>query len=273
MKLYPTLIALVLAAGLSSCENISEGDRLQGPVTVESKKNVLVEDFTGQNCPNCPVAAEAVQTLQETYGSDRVISVAIHGGSLSTSEDRSKIGLANTQGEQYNTDRRVQGWPSGLIDRTGSLIDNPQQWTAPVVARFGVAPKADIHVDRMDYNATTHQMSLDVTVSSEEGSDGKLQVWLTESGLVRTQKMPDNSYNTSYVHNHVFRASVNAPYGDPVPLSAGQSEQKSYTYELKTEASGKGPGWIPENMSVVVFYYNDADGVMQVIEHKLIGEE
>lgn len=274
MKFTQSLIALALAvAGLQACDNISEDQRFEGPVTIEAKKNVLIEDFTGQNCLNCPIAAEAVKAMQDAYGADRVISVAIHGGSLSVNENSSTIGLANAQGEQYNKDWKVEAWPSGLIDRSGSLMDDPKQWTAPVVARFSLAPKADIVINDVSYDAATKQMTVNVTVSSEEGANGKLQVWLTESNLTRTQRMPDGSYNRDYVHNHVFRASVNDLYGDAITLEAGQSEQKSYSYTLQTEASGKGKGWVPENMAVVVFYYNDADGVMQVRDHKLIGGE
>lgn len=269
MKLIHSIIALALtAAGLQACDNVSEGDRFEGPVTVEAKKNVLIEDFTGQRCVNCPYAAQKIVDLQEHYGAERVIAVSIHGGGLAYNEDTTPIGLANAQGREYHTHWGVKSWPKGLIDRQGGLIDF-EQWDAAVVNRFAVEPQVALSISDLHYDEATHQLSLTTHVSSELGAEGRLQVWLTESNLVRKQLTPEQGYVNDYVHNHVFRASVNDPYGDAMTLAAGQSEDKSYTYTLQTEASGKGPGWIPANMAVVVFFYNDANGVMQVIDQPL----
>lgn len=271
MKFPHILFAASLALGaLCACDSVDESERFSGPITVEAKKNVLVEDFTGQRCVNCPSAAEVVASMQAAYGTSRVVAVAIHGGSLGVSESSSAIGLATEQGNEYNTHWGVESWPSGLIDRTGGLQDY-EKWQASVLARFSTAPKADISIDRATYDPATSQLTLNVTLTSEEGADGRVQVWLTENGLVRTQ-LTQSGYDTTYEHNHVFRASVSDPYGDPLTLAAGQSEQLSYTYTLKTEASDKAPGWQPANMSAVVFYYNDADGVMQVVDAALTAE-
>lgn len=269
MKIFHSIIALAIAAlSLAACDSVSEDQRFDGPITVEAKKNVLIEDFTGQRCVNCPSAAQTVANLQSTYGNSRVVAVAIHGGSLSVSENTSAVGLANEQGIDYNTHWGVESWPMGMVDRSGGLQDH-EKWPAAVLSRFSVTPKADITIDNVSYDASTQQVTISTTLTSANGASGYLQVWLTESNITRIQQTT-SGYDYSYVHNHVFRASVNDPYGDAYTLAAGQEEQATFTYTLKTEKSGLSEGWKPENMSVVVFFYNDEDGVMQVVDQAIV---
>lgn len=268
MKLHRILLLSAIAAlGLTACDNIDEADRFDGPISVEGKKNVLIEEFTGQRCSNCPLAAEKVAELQGLYGHDRVIAVAIHGGGLSVSEEsNAKIGLANAQGNAYNTYWGIESWPSGLIDRSTGPLDY-LSWQAEVIKRFMQDVKADVQVTNLTYNNETRTLSFDVETENLDDAtvSGKLQVWLTENDIVRLQTMPDGSSNRNYVHKHVFRASVNAPFGDAVTVSAGETLKQTYTYTIKDN-------WVAENMSVVAFIYNDTDGVMQATEHGLTAE-
>jgi hypothetical protein len=74
--------------------------------------------------------------------------------------------------------------------------------------------------------------------------------------------MPAGSHNTSYVHNHVLRDAVNGSWGEDVAVATDGTLQKQYTYELNSS-------WNAENMSVIAFVYNNAEGVMQVIEQPI----
>ena len=84
MKLHNIILLLGLSAlSFTACDEHAEGERWDDPITTVAKKNVLLEDFTGQDCSNCPRAAETAHQLQETFGADRVVVVALHGGPLS----------------------------------------------------------------------------------------------------------------------------------------------------------------------------------------------
>lgn len=255
-------LLLALPLCLAACDTVDENGRFEGPLEVAEGKNVLLEDFTGQRCTNCPLAANEVSDMQASYGADRLIAVSIHGGSLSVSEQSSTVGLANEQGNEYNTHWGIDSWPKGLVDRTGGPIDYTA-WRAAVLNRFTVTPKVSLALPALSYDPATRRVTLTAQVKSEgEALDGKLQVWLTESNLVRTQLMPDGAANRNYVHNHVFRATISAPYGDDLPLAADEVQTRDYTYTLRDD-------YTADNMSVVLFYYNDADGVMQVIDRAL----
>lgn len=65
-----------------------------------------------------------------------------------------------------------------------------------------------------------------------------------------------------YEHNHVFRASVNGAWGEHVVVPASGILSQTFSYEPQDY-------WKVENMSVIAFVYNDAEGVLQVTETKM----
>ena len=62
-------------------------DVIEGPFTeeiiveecAEKCKKILLEDYTGHKCGNCPRAAEKAEELKEIYGV-QLIPIAIHAG-------------------------------------------------------------------------------------------------------------------------------------------------------------------------------------------------
>ena len=116
----------------------------------------------------------------------------------------------------------------------------------------------------IDYDAETRDASIEVQTIGLDSAlvSGKLQVWLVEDSIDSFQLMPDGSREEHYNHMHVFRASVNDPWGDALSVSHGQVAVKNY--ELKLD-----PAWVPEHCSVVTFLFDDS-GVHQVAKKKLI---
>ena len=108
---------------------------------------------------------------------------------------------------------------------------------------------------------------------ANEAVKGNLQVWLTESGVTAWQVLPTAPwYTDTYEHNHVFRATLNGMDGDAFTLDAEQEVEKEYTYTLPDLSSWKNQTpWQPTKLSVVVFFYNATDGVMQVVDHAVVG--
>lgn len=261
--------AFIALLALTACDDIDEADRFEGPVEFTPKKNVLIEDFTGQRCLNCPLAAEAVSKMRQTYGEEHVIAVAIHGGSLSL-PDTSPVGLANATGESYNAFWGVNSWPKGLVDR-GAGWSNPSSalleytsWSAAAVKRLQVEPAVQMALHNT-YDAETDRLSIDVDLTALADVDGMVQVWLTENQITAPQIMPNGTMNTSYEHSHVFRAAVNGEWGEAVQLAEGEDAVKSYTFDLSAHAS-----WTPDHMAVVAFVYSQSEGVMQVIDSPVV---
>lgn len=262
MKLKNIFGILPLAAGLAfaACSNIDEDDRYIYVEPANVAKRVLIEDFTGQRCVNCPNAALVIEQLQEDYGADNVIAVGIYSGPFGSTPLGVPYSLTTETGDTYFSYWGVQDQPSAMIDRHG-VVSNYNTWGTLV--RDAIQQEASLLLDAScSYDEASRTVTVDVDASGIDNIEGKLQVWLTEDNITDVQMMPDGKANQQYVHKHVFRTSVNDIWGDDFKLVTGEVKSQSYTAVLDEK-------WKAENMSAVVFVYNST-GVLQAAKAKVI---
>lgn len=60
---------MALAASLTACDDIKESDRYIEVPAAKVERTVLLEDFTGQNCTNCPAATAPSKRLRSSMAS------------------------------------------------------------------------------------------------------------------------------------------------------------------------------------------------------------
>lgn len=276
MKYLAYILPLAAAFAFSACDNVDDDERWNEKVPVVAKKNVLIEDFTGQKCPNCPNASNLIHRMQENESiGQHVIAVSIHGGSMSYSVDKLPFGLATEIGEEYNTHWGVKTWPNGMVDRVGGLQEYTQ-WATSVAQRLIIEPAVNIAVSTdYDGNLTDASWGMStVNVTLDETLDGALKnahlnVWLTESNITAMQLQPDGSNKTDYVHNHVLRHVLTPAYGEVVSADAEGHATWTATYDVP-KVYGKGSKTNLIMMHVVAFVTSDETGeVLQVVEAPL----
>lgn len=269
MRHFLIYIALFLAALVpAGCTDIDEADRYERVERVEPQKNVLIEEFTGQRCVNCPLAAEQVEALRRLYP-DNVIAVAIHGGALAVSEEQSPLGLANAQSEALTAERGITAWPKGIIDRSGEPSDF-EAWGSAVLRRLLVTPRIGLRAEAPAYDEDTRRLSVTVSTTATHAVEGRLHLWLTEDSIVTTQAMPKEwsdahdgqAYDRAYRADHVFRAVAGSADGVAQTLHAGDTVEHSFDCVLKEK-------WNAANMRLVIFFTTD-EGVEQVIQENII---
>lgn len=244
----------MLATALVACDNIDENERLI-PVTPQenlNQKNILIEDFTGMNCVNCPSAAAQIKQLQAAY-EGRIVPVAIHP------EITGFFGpLANELGTTYAEHFGIQSLPKGMVDRQAP--EDFDNWATTVANRtLASVPEMGIAVEA-DYAETGRTLEVSVSCVANESVAGNLQVWITESNIIGFQ-LTDKGMNQQYTHNHVLRAAMNGTWGEAVVVSE-TPVSKTYSYAIPNE-------WNAENLAIVAFVYNDAEGVVQVVEKEV----
>ena len=251
-NIFTLLLSLPL---LFSCsEEIPFGERYEELPPVEAKRNILLEDFTGQFCSNCPDAHHVISDLQALYG-EHVIAVAIHAGHFGIAEGSNPniVGLMQPEGNTYATYWSVEAYPTGIINRTSGLLKHTE-WAA--YARQALSAEATIGIN-LDCKITedSTQIYINTTiVSNMEMKGNKLQLWITESNI-NTMQQNGGSLELNYQHNHVYRASVNGLWGETIDIP-----YNSVHYTPLHER------WDINNLSVVAFVYNDTDGVLEVVE-------
>ena len=262
-KLYYIFLMWAALGLMVACDEVSVNDRLIYVEPPQVSRAVLIEDYTGQYCVNCPRATEEIERLIEQYGDSIVIAVAIHSGPFGKSKGEPSP-LYTDVGDMYFNTWGMSAQPIGLIDRLfGSTPFSYTDWAGGVNYEVAIEPPVGFLTD-IDYDEETRDVAIEVQTIGLDSAlvSGKLQVWLVEDSIDSFQLMPDGSREEHYNHMHVFRASVNDPWGDALSVSHGQVALKNY--ELKLD-----PAWVPEHCSVVTFLYDDS-GVHQVAKKKLI---
>ena len=86
MNVKTSILTALLTLTMSACSHIDESDRLIYVKPADVKRRVLLEDFTGQRCVNCPKASDEIKALQEQYGEDRIIQLMASHASQSMRE-------------------------------------------------------------------------------------------------------------------------------------------------------------------------------------------
>jgi len=251
LKYAKALVALTMvgSAMLCSCSKIDENERLIYVEPAAVNRAVLIEDFTGQKCVNCPNAATAIHEMQEVYGEDKVIAVAIHSGPFGLASGL-MTELGTTYWNQWFSD--TQGQPVVKINR-GEGNDNISSWAGIVATEL--TKQTDVELVLVtDWKKDTRELTIDVSALGKVGVNEKLQLWLVEDGIVAAQKLPDGTTDKKYVHNHVLREAINGDWGESITY--GESAvSKQYTITLSDKYDA-------ENCSVVAFTYGD-NGVSQ----------
>lgn len=248
-------VALMAAAALSSCDNVAEDDRFIKLPPIEADRAVLIEDFTGQNCLNCPNAHEVIEDLQKQYGEDKVIAVSIHGGGMAISDVR-PFGLMTKEGDEICNYYAIGRFPMGVIDGVTPPIDE-KGWASAVYNDLQKPSEVQLEASA-ELMADGNTISCTANITSSEEGTGKIQFWVVESGIVAQQKMPDSSTNENYVHNNVFRAQVFPMRGNPVAFSRDGATAEGTVYVRER--------WNLQNVEIVAFVSDNDNIVQQVVK-------
>ncbi len=262
--IFSTLLAAIALPMLSSCDDIDEADRL---IEVDPKLNrvVLVEEFSGQRCTNCPDGADLLETIAHRFGTDTVIVVSIHCGvteKLGIAESNTNAnGLVTDFGEERFTAVGRPALPKAIFDRKTPTTDM-DQWLTNIINVGWGEPMVKLALEN-SYNAADGVITVKVKGQANGDFEGNVHVWLTEDNIVGWQSLAAGGYDKEHVFSHIFRASLTPIEGTPVTYTADAAEQV-----LTIKAAEK---WNLDNMAVVAFVDN-ASGVHQTIKASLLAE-
>ncbi|MCH5346761.1 MAG: Omp28 family outer membrane lipoprotein [Muribaculaceae bacterium] len=255
-------VGVALLGATTACD-IDIDDRYIEIDKIEAKRAVLLEEFTGQECRNCPEGHEIVSQLKQQYG-DAFIPVSIHASQLSYLDedykDMPNFALGIKEGGQYYSAAKSPALPAGVVDRNSGALDR-DRWASAIRAELEKEAPAAIEIIPT-LSPDSEEINIAITLKPTENIDCRLTVWIIESGIVGYQN-DNGNIDMNYVHNHVLRAVVSEINGDKITASRGVFTNKDYTYSIKANNKSY---WNKENLSVVAFIADDANGVLQAAE-------
>lgn len=255
---------LALAAGsflLFGCEEI--------PPTIEScntDRVVLVEEFTGIDCVNCPVGSEKLEQLSALpQNAGKMVVVAIHAGFFAIDYQGFDLRCPDGEDLEANYLGPVAAYPSATINRNpfdgNELPIGVNEWAGRISSELCNRPDATLAITpTFDENTREVTVTVDVTpspwINDVVEEDLAVTVMITESGMEGYQKTPNGSdYN--YTHKHVLRDVLSDTYTGDIIIGKGKA------WEAKQKVIGNytlSNDWNADKCHVVAFiHYKGGD--------------
>jgi len=193
---------------------------------------VLVEDYTGTWCTNCPRVIHALE--EAVQQNNHVVPVSIHIGRWPGDDP---FGFAD--GNQLTSHFNISQFPSPILNRLmGNVWDETYSSLQTELNKsqgLGLA-----------ISSTTSGNNLDVTVKtrfdmSYSQKDLSLVVYLTEDGLHADQANATQYYGgqdpiPNFEHKHVLRQAFTGVFGTNIPANQSDVNQE-YTYTFSGSVS------------------------------------
>ena len=228
-------------------------------------RNVLLEVFSTENCPNCPKGHEKIE--KAVVGRhDKVIEVGHH---VAFFKDQWTVPADTIYENFYRAAIPTTFAPAGMLDRTlfskAEGHHNPYQGGDSCVV-FSLEDK-DTKLDNMldiqlakpayawidlavDFNDVDSILAITTSGKSvmELAGEPRLTIYVTEDNLASERQSGWNSeLKGPYYQHNVNRYIVTDVWGDSIALNDGF--EKDYTVKVQ-------PNWNVDNLNVVAFVHN-----------------
>jgi hypothetical protein len=270
-------MALIAGFLVNSCDKLDApyASVKSGGTSDSTSRKVLLEDYTGHKCVNCPEAAVSAHVMAEASGG-RIIIMSVHAGFFADSSATGDF-TANYKtpaGNTWNTDFGIVSNPNGMVNRKefqGSRILSPDLWVGATTALLDLPPDALISISN-SYNSGTREVSTSVSTRFLNLLDGKYNicVCVLEDSIISPQKnnnpaVGDVPIIYNYVFMDVLRGAINGTYGEEITASVDTTStyRKNYTYALKSN-------WVPKNCHIIAFVFNQETKEVVQVEDKMV---
>ncbi len=254
---------------LNACDKIDEPFENKGNVIntdglafdttysefANTKRILVLEEFTGYRCSNCPAGTLIAKQLVQDYP-DQLMLLSIHASTdfaapLNNPDGSFTTDFRTTEGEEYLTAFEVENFPSGMVNRLykdNKYTVGKDEWEARILDLKDLAPKYSITAMNLYHDSLNYvKTKVDVVRTNGTTENVKVLLLLTESEIIDWQIDGVNTLS-NYVHNHVLRGSMNGVWGADLSFS-----NDSATYSAETTLNS---AWNQDHMEVVILVYD-----------------
>lgn len=220
------------------------------------KRNLCIEEFTTEQCGNCPRVAGYLHEYLETADPNRVFAVCHHAGYytdwLTKSCDKTLLYLYNDGGRTFAPAmmfNREPDFKSAYATGQKNNVVLPGSTTeiSKYASKYLNKTMADAKLDvSVAYNESESKAVIVVTGESNDAYDKEsalLTLYLTEDN-VEAKDQAGVSFGTTFYHQHVIR-DFNSAWGAPVTW---EGNKFSATYEFDVDSA-----WKKDDLKVVAF--------------------
>lgn len=233
--------------------------------TEPSNKTVLIEEYTGIHCPNCPDGHARAAAYMRAHP-DQIYSVAIHAGSFATPANR-EPDFITPDGTEIHDYFDIGSYPSGVVNRVdvgNGIVQGRSIWGSS--AREIIKQQSPVNLwAEAKYDAETRNLQINVEgYYTESMTNPCLTVMLLQNNILGPQS--GGQLGIEYPHRHMLRdvLSDNA-FGDPIAeKNSGEFFSRTIDYILP-DAINDIPVE-PSDMAIIVFVSEGKGEIMKVTE-------
>ena len=286
----PTGIDWSLYPDGDSAYYVSQGLWPTFAANTNTQRNVLIEDFTGHQCVNCPNATANMEQLIAT-NPDHIFGLAVHagptglGGYQITDEFYPQVLYCDaglTLGKHFGNDdpgSAFIGNPVFCVNRTKANNQFVSNGGAAIINKANACLSSALKVNLQaatNYFASTRGLFLHVEaekIDQSITSDLAVVVCVVEDSLIAPQTVPNgldiydgtvNGRDEVYVHRDILRGMIdNRTYGKVLTaadLGTNSKYYVNYSYKLPSQ-------YDPANMKLYIYVYDKTtEEIYHVIE-------
>ena len=237
---------------------------VEGGTIEPTGKTVLIKDFTGARCVNCPAAAEHAHNLQHQLSEDHIFVMSVHAGYLAQPMGQFPDFLTDEGTEWYNNHDSNPLFAVDHVALTEGNTLNETQIDAPVAAALNEEQSFEIVV-RPSYDEASRQLQVNIQALAWSDMDGpfNITVCLVEDHIIGWQTTP-SGVNREYDFRNVFRGTLNGANGEAFGIThveANESSHFNYSTEINADYNA--------DECYLMVYVSQGDQILQTAVKKI----
>ena len=223
---------------VDNVEIVSSDDNSTPEQPQQQYRNVLIEEFTGRNCPYCPMGHKALDDISN-INPGKVFPVNIHAQNSLSPSSYPNLNI-DVSSSYYNAFNNMGGIPSVMVNRVGESVHPANNECSNLVSQQ-LSQLAEVNIDgKVVINPDTRVAEITVELeytSSSAYNTNYLTIMMLQDNIIGSQQgssyNPEQIVDGQYRHMHVLRDVITPTWGDAVsPATAGTLITKQYIYNI-----------------------------------------
>ena len=271
-KIIPALSVLAFLLPCRAAAGNDTGDTL---VSLQPQnRKILIEEFTGLHCPNCPAGHKIANEIQASYPEDCFL-INVHAGTLAKPYN-GEVDLRSAYGEDLAAQAKVSAIPSVSVNRhifpgqNGWAITGRNYWTEyaeeilDMTSYVNAGARATVN-----WENSTLKVEVQLYYSGEAPpslTQNRIHIALLQNNIEGTQHGAEANPaqvlpNGNYLHGHVLRDLLTGMEGAAVNIPGkGGFLSRSFEKNLPAVYGNVNLDWT--QMQVVVFVSEEEGGIL-----------
>jgi hypothetical protein len=239
-----------------------------------TRKQVLLEEFTGHKCVNCPTASLNIHDVATAYDHQLIIyNIHEDHWALPDSTGLYTMDFRSPPGKEIFDYFQVLANPMATVNRVSFnnfLVLPPQHWENAFLQQLEKPDMIEIKLKNSWFpNLEKILIEVEVRFLSEAGGKFKIVVIIVEDNIISPQKNNNNSIGDvpdwlDYDHRNVLRDAITPTFGSDLTndgtVMAGEVYSSGYFYSPDST-------WVIANCNIIAYVYHEESlEVLQVAE-------